>query len=91
MEQDPPSHVDLISGPQLHEANLLLQALQDQLLGMEEKAAGLVDGEVGDGSPRPSALDATDVLPKEGSSSSAGPSVAAVLEVASALEAKLEV
>ena len=86
-----PNEHSLASWTGLRKNNLLSQALQDQLLGMEAKASELLGSETGNGSPHPSALEAIDVLPKDRNSVAGGPSVAAMLEVASALEAKLEV
>ncbi len=75
----------------VYEWGLWLQALQERLLGMEEKAAGILGGDATDSSARPSAMGISGTADEERSPFEAGRSVAAVLEVAEALESKLEV
>lgn len=58
---------------------------------MEEKAGELLGAEVLPGGPRPSVRGASSLVQEDRSPFAAGPSVAAVLDVASALESKLEV
>jgi hypothetical protein len=84
---------DLSSAMEYYRDQPLLEALQNQLLGMEEKAEELIKGDVsgGSGNARTSSRDIPDLAAEDKSPFAAGPSVAAVIDVACALESKLEV